>query len=92
MEPPKGPGHMTKVWRIKPLQNNRLSQHYIEGASPVDGDPHTLDSTTTERVGFLGPLYTAYKISHKYNITQGAITMHINNIGTFTNGDSHKKE
>ena len=80
MEPPKGPWHMTKAWRIEPLQNNRLSQHYMEGAGPVDGDPHTLDSTTTERGDFLGPLYTAYKISHKYNITQGAISMHINNI------------
>ena len=92
MEPPKGPCHMTKAWRIEPLQNNRLSQYYIKGAGPVDRDPHTLNSTTTERGGFLGSLYTEYKIAHKYNSTQGAITMHINKIGSFTNGDSPKKE
>ena len=50
---------ITQAWKIEPLQNKHLSQHYIKGMGPVDGDPHTLDSTTAKRGGFLGPLYTA---------------------------------
>ena len=77
----------TQAWRIEPQQTNRLSQHYIQGAGPVDGDPHTLDSTTAERGGFLGPLWFAYQLAHKYTLDRGAITMHIDNISSFTAGD-----
>ena len=81
----------TQAWRIEPQQTNRLSQHYIEGVGPLDGDPHTLDLTTTERGGFLGPLYTAYQLAHKYNLKWGEITMHIDNIGSYTASDPPQK-
>ena len=77
----------TQAWRMEPFQTNKLSNHYIQGAGPVDGDPHTLDSTTAERGGFLGPLWHAYTLARKYSLKQGAITMHIDNISSFTAGD-----
>ena len=81
----------TQAWRIEPLQNNCLSQHYTQGAGPVDGDPHTLDSTTAERGGFLGPLWSAYELARKYALDRGAITMHIDNISSYTAGDPPQK-
>ena len=61
----------TQAWRIEPKQTNSLSQHYIQGAGPVDGDPHTLDSTTAERGGFLGPLFYTYQLAAKHNLNRG---------------------
>ena len=65
----------TQAWSIEPQQTSCLSQHCIEGVGPVDGEPHILDSITLERGGFLGLLYTAYQLAHKYNFNQGVITM-----------------
>ena len=82
----------TQAPRIEPQQTNCLSQHYIEGTSPVGGDPYTLDATTVERAGFPGPLYVAYQLAHKYNLKQGAIAMHIDNIGSFVVGNLPQKD
>ena len=57
----------------------------------VGGYPHSIDSMTVERGGFLVPLYTAYKITNKYKIIQWAIIMHIDIVKSYTNRNLPKK-
>ena len=50
-----------------------------------------MNSTRTEKGGFIGPLYYAWKIARKYNVKNGKITMHVDNISSYTKGDPPKK-
>ena len=59
-------GRGTCAWRIEPATTEKLSEHNITGAAPVDGDPSTMNSTRAERGGFIGPLYYAAKLAEKY--------------------------
>ena len=82
--------HNTRLENRTPTNQSPIAKFH-QGVGQVNGYPNTLDSIIAERGGFLGPLYTAYQIAHKYNITHRVITIHIHNIGSYTTGDSPKK-
>ena len=76
----------TSAWIIEPTYEKR-SDTYMFGAGPVDGDPAFLNSTRAERSGFIGPIFAIYQIAKKFNLRQGKLTMHVDNISSFLQGD-----
>ena len=59
----------------------------MRGADPVDGDPEYINSTRAERSGFIGPIHAIHEIAKKFDLRQGKLTMHVNNISSFQKGD-----
>ena len=80
-------GQGTCAWRVEPKTSVGLSDHSLTRATPVDGDPDTMNSTRAERGGFIDPLYYVEKLASKYKITQGKLTMYVDKISSFTNCD-----
>ena len=79
----------TSAWIIEPTHITR-SETNMSGAGPVDGNPEYLNSTRAERSGFLGPIFAVYQIAKKFELRQGKITMHMDNISSFQQGDPPK--
>ena len=79
----------TSAWIIEPTHIIRSATN-MSGAGPVDGDPEFLNSTRAERSGFLGPIFAASQIAKKFNLRQEKLTMQVDNISSFQQGDPPK--
>ena len=76
----------TSAWIVEPTHKVR-SETNMRGSDPVDGDPEFLNSTRAERSGFLGPIFAVHQIAKKFDLRQGKLTMHVDNISSFPQGN-----
>ena len=53
----------------------------------MDGDTEYLNLKQAERSGFLAPLFYIWQILKRFNLKEGKLTIHVDNIASFHNGN-----
>ena len=58
----------------------------MSGASSIDGDPTTMQSTRAERGATIDSLYAILEVAKDYNIRKGQATLYVDNQASYTKG------
>ena len=63
----------------------------IHGSGPVEENVKSMNSTRAERAGLLGPLLNTLGLAQDYQLTEGTLHMHMDNIGAYGKGNAPKR-
>ena len=83
-------GKGAHAWIITTTRKNTF-KHNIQGSGSVDGNIKAMNSTRAERAGLLGPLLNTLGLAQDYQLTEGTLHMHVDNMGAYGKGNAPQR-
>ena len=83
-------GKGAHAWILSTTRSKNF-RHNIQGSGPVDGNIKSMNSTRAERAGLLGPLFNTLGLAQEFQLGEGTLHMHVDNMGAYGNGNAPQR-